>query len=254
MALLLDAPLTSTINGFDAAQANGQSVALVGGEVAPIPGYLEITAAPDGSTALRSRIHPGDALTYGGIRSEIDWIPEANAERWYVWEVFHTTGFSSAEQISFMQIHDSPDGGESPVKFPNFEFMSQGGKVFCMVPINCPAETSSAGRVPAGQQLDLVTGRWVRCALHTNWATDSTGYLEVFYDGNLLAREWFRACGYADAVGPYIKLGLYDFTHGGLSASYAAYYRNARVYSSGHAAYDVLGVQPRPIQLKQLVF
>ncbi len=254
MALLLDAPLVTSINGFDAAQAIGQSVALSGGEVSPIPGRLDICTAPDGAMGLRSLIAPSDALTYGGIRSEIDWIPEANAERWYVWEVFHPAGFAGSEQISFMQIHDSPDGGESPVKFPNFDFMTQGGKVFCMVPLNCPSEATSTGRVPAGQRVDLVTGRWVQCALHTNWATDTTGFLEVVYDGNLLAREWFRACGYADAVGPYLKLGLYDFSHGGISKEYVVWYRNCKVYSSGHTATDLMGELPSPCRLKQIVF
>ncbi len=254
MALLLDAPLTETINGFDAAQANGQSVVLSGGETVAISGYLEISTAPDGSRALLSRINPTDAETYGGIRSEIDWTPEANAERWYVWEVFHPAGFSDAEMLSFMQVHDSPDGGESPVKFPNFEFMTQGGKVFCMVPLNCPSEATSMGRVPAGQRVDLVTGRWVQCALHTNWATDTTGFLEVFYHGELLAREWFRACGYADAVGPYLKLGLYDFSHGGISETCRAWYRKVKVYSTGHTATEVLGDLPLPCRLKQIVF
>lgn len=243
MALILDAPLTSTVTGFDAAQAIGLSVD-PRGLVAPIPGRIEISISPDGSSALLSRITPTDALTYGGIRSEIDWIPEANAERWYVWQVYFPAGFSPTEQISFMQIHDSPDGGESPVKYPNFEFMTQSGMVYCTVPRDCPSEATSNGRFPGGYRVAAVTGRWVTCCLHTNWATDSTGFLECWYDGQLVAREWGRACGYTDAVGPYWKLGLYNFAGGGLSATYSAWYRNAKAYSTGHVAREVIGAEP----------
>lgn len=243
MALILDAPLTTTVTGFDAAQAVGQSVD-PRGLAAPIPGSIEINAAPDGSLALMSRITPSDAVTFGGIRSEIDWTPEANAERWYVWQVYFPVGFASSEQISFMQVHDSPDGGESPVKFPNFELMVQNGMVYCMVPLNTPSEATSNGRVPAGYRVPAVTGRWVTCALHTNWATDSSGFLEAWYDGKLIAREWGRPAGYTDAVGPYWKLGLYDFSHGGIAATLTAWYRAAKAYSTGHTAREVLGAEP----------
>lgn len=254
MAILLDAPLVTTINGFDAAQANGQSIALSGGEIAPIPGRLEITTAPDGSSALMSRINPTDTLTYGGIRSEIDYVPEANAERWYVWDVYFPTDLIPDTALSFMQIHDSPDDGESPVKFPNFEFMLLGGDVYCMVPLSAPSEATATGRRPRGTSIGAVRGRWATCAIHTNWATDTSGFLRVFYDGRLLVKEWFRACGYADAVGPYIKLGLYDFPHVGISRSYEAFYRNVKVYGTGYSVRDVLGFQPAPMRSSQLIF
>lgn len=250
MALLFSAPLTSTVTEFDAAQANGV-INDPRGLSAPIPGYLEINAAPDGSSALMSRITPADAETYGGIRSEIDDAPQANAERWYVWETFFPSDFQTTDLLTFMQIHDSPDGGESPVKYPNFEFQTQSGMVFCTVPINCPDETSSNGRFPRQQRAPLITGRWVQCALHTNWGTDTSGFLEVYYDGKLLAKEWSRACGYSDAVGPYWKLGLYEFAHAGLTSEARAWYRNAKLYSTGHTAFGVLGVNPQPTSLTQ---
>ena len=243
MALLFTAPLTSTITDFDAAQANGSSVDPRGLSVA-ISGRIEINAAPDGSAALMSRITPGDAETNGGLRSEIDYVPEANAERWYVWEIYFPPGFQTVDTLTFMQVHDSPDGGESPVKYPNFEFQTQGGYVFCTVPLNCPSETTSNGRFPQQQRTPLVTGRWVTCAVHANWGTDSSGFLEVYFDDKLLAKEWNRACGYSDAVGPYWKLGLYAFLHLGLSMEAKAWYRNAKLYSSGHSVESVIGRAP----------
>lgn len=242
MALIFSAPLTSTVSDFDAAQANGSSVD-PRGLVAPVPGYIEIRVAPDGSPALMSQIDASEAETGGGVRSEIDYVPESNAERWYVWDVYFET-ITAGDQITFMQIHDSPDGGESPVKYPNFEFQVQGGYVFATVPLNCPSEATSTGRPPPQKRVALQTGRWITCALHANWGTDSSGYLEAYYDGRLLAREMSRACGYTDATGPYWKLGLYEFAHAGVTGTSRAWYRNAKLYSTGHTARDVLGLQP----------
>ena len=250
MAVLLDAPLTGTFTGFDAAQAINTTVD-PRGLVAPIPGRIEINTAPDGATAAMSCITPSDPLTYGGIRSEFDWTPEAAhaggaaAERWYVWQVYFPQDLNPGEQISFMQIHDSPDGGESPVKYPNFEFMVQNGVVFATVPLNVPSELTSTGRPLNGVRVPVVRGRWVTCALHTNWASDVTGYLDAYFDGIRIGREWLRASGYTDAVGPYWKLGLYDFTHNGIATTYRAWYRNAKVYSTGHSEQEVLGAAPR---------
>lgn len=252
MALIFSAPLTATVTEFDAAQANGLAVD-PRGLSAPIPGFLEINEAPDGSLALMAYVSVGDMDTYGGIRAEIDYQSEAAAERWYLWEMFHPTGFNTDDVLTFMQVHDSPDDGEDPVKYPNFEFMTQGGYVFCTVPINCPSEASSNHRFPTQKRVPLVTGRWVTCAVHANWADDSSGFLECFYDGNLVAREWSRACGYSDAVGPYWKLGIYDIEHT-LATSARIWYRNARLYSGGHSALAVLGVNPMPAQLDQLLF
>lgn len=250
MALLFDAPLTSVFSEFDAAQAIGTSVD-PRGLAAPIPERIEINAAPDGTTAAMSCITPTDALTYGGIRAEFDSTPDAAhaggaaAERWYVWQVYFPSDFAPVETLSFMQIHDSPDGGESPVKFPNFEFMTQDGMVFVKVPLDAPSESTSTGR-PFGVRVPIALNRWVTCAVHTNWSsTDASGYMDAYFDGARIGREWNRASGYADAVGPYWKLGLYDFDHGGLSKSYRAWYRNAKIYSGGHTEHEILGVAPR---------
>lgn len=257
MALILDCPLTSiiparTVGQFDGVSqihaANRASNVAPGGEVVGVAGRLQIDRAPDGSPALLSRINPSDPEPFGvgsGVRSELSFPDRANGEIWYVWETFFPDGFVGTDQLTWMQVHDTPDDGESPVKYPNFEYFVQGGMVFCTVPYNCPVETTANGRPPRQQRVPVVTGRWVTAALHTNWATDSSGFLECFYDGQLVAREWGRACGWTDAVGPYLKIGLYDFTHGGISTEYSAWYRNVRIYSTGHSAQSVIGAEPR---------
>jgi hypothetical protein len=249
MALIFNEPLTTTIGSFVGAQADGVLVD-PRGTTAPIPGFIEIGTAPEGSPALMSRITPEEEISAGAIRSEINYSAEANAERWYVWEMFHPT--VPTDVLVFMQVHDTPDGGESPVKHPNFTFTIEGGMAVARVPLNAPNEGSSSGRMPVQKATPFITGRWVQCALHTNWGVNASGFLEVFYDNQLLCREWNRASGYNDAVGPYWKMGLYCID-GDLSQSYEAWYRNARLYSTGHSAQSVLGVLPRLTDLTQMV-
>lgn len=265
MALILDCPLTAiiparTVGNYDGVSqihcdTRASNVA-AGGETVGVAGKLQIDQAPDGAASMLSRIAPGDSEPFGvgsGIRSELSFPDRANGEVWFVWETFFQSGFGGTDQITWMQVHDTPDGGESPVKYPNFEFFTQGGMVFCGVPYNCPSEATANGRLPSQQRVPLVTGRWVKSALHTNFAPDGTGFIECFYDGVLVAREWNRACGWTDAVGPYLKLGLYDFTHAGIATQYSAWYRNLKVYSTGHSAESVIGVQPRLINGSQVL-
>ena len=248
MALLFSAPLTSTVTEFDAAQANGV-INDPRGLVAPIPGYLEINQAPDGSSALMSRITPADAGTYGGIRSEIDDAPQANAERWYVWETFFPSGFQTTDLLTFMQIHDSPDGGESPVKYINFGVFASATEIICRVPRDTPNETYSTDRVVG--VTPLITGRWVKCGLHARWEIDATGFIEFSYDGRMVANEWFRPSHFPDVRRPYFKAGLYN-TSGdqGLISDHSAWYRNVAIWEGPHTAAEVLGAPIAPALMR----
>lgn len=241
MAQIFSSPLTAAITGFDAITANGE---IYGGEdcvngLVDIPGYLEIGTAPDGSTAMLSRITSADALTYGGIRSEVDWTPEDNAERWYCWDMFIPSDFDSSTKFCLMQIHDSPDDGEDPVKFPNFNLILFDGHVSAYVPLDAPSEATSTSRIIG--TLPAILGRWTRCCLHTNWGIDALGFLEAAYGGKVLAKEWSRPCGYEDVVGPYLKLGLYDIFHSDFSGERSVWYRNATVHSTGESWESVTG-------------
>lgn len=249
MPLIASAPLSSVVEAFDDAEANGITID-PRGIAAPIPGRIEIAAAPDGRPALKCTLNPADTLTRFGLRSEVNYEPEANAERWYCVQVYMPLDFNppTGLQLCFMQVHDSPDDGESPVKFPNFAMYASGGLVYCRVPANAPNEGNSGSRIPVGQPARLVKGRWVDVALHTNWATGATGFLEVWYDGRLLHREWSRACGYTDAVGPYIKMGLYKFfSVETLDTEYRCWYSNWRLFGAGETYRSIWGYEPRGI-------
>lgn len=243
MTQLLNDQFSSVVSAFSSACANGIVVNPIGA-ASPIPGWIEINKCPDGSNALMIQINPSDAFSYGATRSEISIPPEPNGERWYVWDMWMDS--VPTEPLALMQIHDSPDNGESPIKHPNFGLHCIAGMMVCMVPANAPSELTSSGRALIGPAIPLVAGRWVQCALHAKWATDSSGFIEAFYDGKVLAREWNRACGYTDAVGPYWKLGLYDYAHVGITTPYRAWYRNACEYDGGNAM-TLLDIYPKNV-------
>lgn len=251
MTLLFADPMQATFGDWPLqAQAIGLANQPTAGLVAPIPTRVEIAAAPDGSSAYRCTIVPGDTVTYGGIRAHVAYDRETvhnaggAAERWYRWEMFFPLDFSADDQINFMQIHDTPDGGEGTVKYPNFELMVQGEWVFAQVPLNCPTEAQTP-RYPPGKRMPLVRGRWVTVAVHSNWSNAADGFVEVYFDNQLMVREWGRSVSYDDAIGPYWVLGMYDWNHTGLAHQYRVWYRNAKVYGSGHTAHEVLGAAPR---------
>ena len=259
MALQFDAPMQSVFADWPLqAQAIGLSNQPTAGLAAPIPTRVEIAPAPDGSNAYRCTIAPGDPLTYSGIRAHVAYMRETAhnnggaAERWYRWDMFFPVEFDAVDMLSVCQVHDTPDGGEPSVKFPNFEVMVQGENLWFWTPLHfveSPGGTQ-VPRYPSGNSRRVIRGRWVALAIHTNWSNGNDGYLEVYYDNELVVREWNSPCSYTDAIAPYWILGLYDWEHTGLAHQYRVWYRNAKVYNTGHAAHEVLGVAPRnPEQL-----
>lgn len=244
MALLFDhsfagstlpAGLTMSANGIEAVSSDDYPYG--------IAGRIYPGTAPDGSPAVCCRLTGADAEAAGALRSEFSLDKGAalvapDSERWYVWDVWLPDTHTPNVRTSICQIHDDPDDGEPVVKAPNLEFITYAGEVSIDIPKNCPTEQAGFRTLAA---VPLVTGRWVQCAMHAKWETDATGFLEIAFDGRLVGREWNRACHFADIKRPYLKLGLYDTYHGGLSGDYSAWYRNLRIYGGRHSASEVLG-------------
>ena len=227
--------LTMSANGVEAVSSDDYP--------AGISERIYLNAAPDGSPAVRCRLLGTDAEAAGAHRSEFSLdkgsaLVAPDSERWYVWEVWIPPTHTPNVKTSFCQIHDDPDDGEPIVKFPNFEFIAYAGEVSIDIPKNCPDEIAGGRTVAA---VPLVTGRWVQCAIHVNWATDVTGFLEAAFDGRVVMREWSRACHFPDLKRPYIKLGVYDLYSGGIAGDYSIWYRNLRIYGGRHSAAEVLG-------------
>lgn len=263
MAILVDCPFSaeSGFVGFNmGAEANGiTNVPVNDGRLVVVPDHIEIAPAPDGTSAYRATIYPSDQITRLGIRSEISHGRESvhanggGEERWYRVEVYFPSSSIGPDWCTLMQIHDTPDDGENPVKFMNFIIRTKDGFAHVLIPADMPNEIS-AFRSPPGRQVKLICDRWVTLALHTNFSNSNNGFMEFWYDGVLMTREWSRPYGYNDVVGPFWKVGIYDLdgNHGANPPAkiYQVWYRNAKVYGPGHTAEEVLGVAPRnPEQL-----
>lgn len=250
MAILLDAPSTSAVStAFRILASMGTTAAPTASGIA---GSMEIGAAPDGSSALQVTIRGTDPLTYGGQRSELLADPEPTAIRWYAFDIWVPSTFG-ADRISIMQIHDTPDGGESPVKFPNFEFVVRESKSLeVYVPFDCPSEATSNSRLVGA--CPLVTDRWVRCVLYCHWQSTTAGWFEAYHDGQLVCSEWWRPFRYTDVTGPYLQIGLYDLFHTGFSGQRRAWYRNIRIGDGAETYASMLGVAPSPRRLAQVPF
>lgn len=255
MALQFDDPMVTTFAAWPmAANGLGQTNVTTNGKAAPIPGAIEILPTPTGDgSGYCVTCKPGDPITYGAIRAYVAYGREAAhnngnaAERWYRWDWYFPPDFHADELISVMQFHDTPDSAELPVIFPNFEFMAQGDDLWVWTPLSCTVRGQTP-RYPPGVgiiKISSIRGRWLRCAIRCNWSNAGDGFLEVYLDDTLIVRDWFWPNAYADLIGPYWVVGIYDWTHGGLAREYKLWHRNVKIFNTGHTAQDVLGVAPR---------
>lgn len=255
MALQFQDDLQTTFAAWPmAAMGLGQTNVTTSGKTAPIPGAIEIAETPTGDgPGYRTKVAPGDTITYGAIRAAVAYGREAAhnngnaAERWYRWDWYFPPDFYAEELISVMQFHDTPDSAELPVIFPNFEFMAQGDDLWVWTPLSCTVRGQTPRYPPDAGILKIssIRGRWLRCAIRCNWSNANDGYLEVYFDDTLIVRDWFRPNAYADLIGPYWVVGIYDWTHNGLSRPYELWHRNVKIFNTGHTAQEVLGAAPR---------
>lgn len=250
MTILLSAPSTKQIStAFRILAALGTTNTPT---TAGVPGAVEIAQAPDGSSAMQMTINGTDPQTYGGTRSELLADPEPAAVRWYAFDIYIPSGFG-AGRFSIMQIHDTPDAGESPVKFPNFEFVvCDGAALEVYVPLDVPSEATANSRLVGA--CPLVTDRWVRCALYCNWQATTSAWFEAYYDGKLVCSEWWRPFRYTDTTGPYLQIGVYELFHFGFTGQRRAWYRDIRIGDSGETYTSMLGTPPAPRRHAQIPF
>ena len=246
MPIIRSAPLTADLSGFGTSEANGVQVS--GSPPPPVAGRVEIGMAPDGAPCLHARCYQGDTLTVGGLRSEIAMVADAfNAPIWYVWEMWIPSSWPrTGHPYTVMQIHDTPDAGNSVVVWPNIEMMVQDSSLLIKVPNDASNKGVSASR-------DLLTvpvkfNQWIKCAVLAHWRKDATGYFEIYYDNQLVDRRYGIQSAYSDTVGPYLKLGVYDCLHYDDFGILEAYYKNCVVRDGADGAIAAIGTTPKSAQ------
>ena len=233
---IVDYSLNGSFSGVFQLQANGLNTS---GNDSPdgIPGRLDIV---DG--VMRATVLSTDAQTSLGHRSEIRAETHHVGEYWYTWEMLIPDTWASDIAMYVMQLHDTPDGGDNP-RFPNFLLTVEGDSFVALVPsATLPTEGVNGTRVAVNK---LVKGRWYALCLHVSWQTTTSGFIELLIDREPLYKRFSTPTHYADASGPYLKLGVYDYYHIGSFAEKTAYFRNVSIWSGNDGYQQVLGGLPR---------
>lgn len=224
MTLLLSAPLGGPGGYAEAQSIQTDSFTYAPGAVPDgVPGRMEWVPDPLGQrgTVLRCQLGAwtAESGTYGN-RSEINFPSEPvtagnAAPRWYRWSCMVPSGsaFQADDRyFCIAQIHDDPDAGDG-ARWPNFSLYAGIGELLVMLPRVHPPTDGDAGSRVAGRY-PLVRDRWMDIQLGVNLSLETTGWIEVIIDGNLVVREWGHGTAYNDVAGPWHKLGVYNiFKH-----------------------------------------
>lgn len=227
-------------------QANG---VIVGVADAPtgIPGKIEIQG-----DWMVSTLDESDAWTASGLRSEMYLSPDARGEWWYNWEFMIPPGWSIDDhKFISMQIHDSPDK-ESPEYLPRHPtfliYVEQTTADTLHFVVRVPGAIlptqSQDKRIANAVPMEI--GRAYRFCLHVNWQIDSTGFRELFIDGEPIMREYNTPTTYDDATGGYLKLGVYRGSTPEDIGHRVAVYRRVQVWSGNDGYQTVMGRAPVP--------
>ena len=205
-------------------------------------GIPSVLTVEDGM--MRAFLSDDHAITTVGHRTEMYLTPDsATGENWYAWEFMlpssHWEGFTGAMTVG--QMHDSPDGGDG-ARQPNFILQMYAGSICVVGPRgSLPTEGISFDRIPVAP-LDL--DRWYSICVRINWQTTSAGFREVLIDRVPVFRQWGVATAYADALGPYFKLGIYN-TSGGDAGEKLAYFRNLTRWTGNDGYQTIIGGPPK---------
>jgi len=187
---------------------------------------------------LRCTVRESDPVTALGQRSECR--PQFNddrAEYWDAWEFMLDPDWSNDRKFTVYQIHESPDGGDAP-RAPQLVINANIDAVEANFAASMPTESTAqtvVGRVP------LKRGYWYSAVLHANWQIDSTGFIEMWVDDRPLFKLWNRATHYDDVLGPWGKIGVYDYFHVAGWGQRIAYFANYRRGDGAESYFSMTG-------------
>jgi hypothetical protein len=243
MAVIRSAPLKADLSGFAVSEGSGSQYS--GTPPQQIPNSVWIDKAPDGSTAMHAKVLQSDPLTAGGQRAEVSMVADAfNTPLWYAWEMYVPSSWpKTGKPYTVMQIHDTPDASDSVIVWPNIEMMIKDSSLLVKVANDFTNKGVSASRdlLAVPMQFD----EWVQCAVFADWRkADSAGFLEIYFNRQLVDRRYGIQSSYSDVVGSYMKLGVYDCMHYGDFGTLDAYYRNVVVRDGSDGAIAAMGGTP----------
>ena len=195
--------------------------------VQAVPGDATIVTSParQGKYAARFQVNPGDNplnCCAGSERAEAltNTGEAAGAESWWGWSTYFPSDFVATPNTSwniFTQWHNSGSSGQANIMFkvnagtsPETLFMSVIG--------GDPNSYSNRGFTLA----PLERNKWYDFVLHVKWEPDSTGFVELWLNGQqVVSKTFMPTIYYGQDV--YLKQGFYR----------AAYSQSTVLYEDG---------------------
>lgn len=203
-------------------ESNGLLLSGVGAP-AGIPGHIAKVVDPlhPGREVAALTIYDGDALNWGGLRSELSGYDEPqNTERWYSFSYMLASDWVQTEPVvKIFQIHDRADAGENGVRQPTLQITSFADGTIQIWNardadrITTPSETAPKANVDYEfrklAQWQANPGSWNSIVIHASWTHSNEGYLSIWHNSEQVFSEAGAGNTFNDERGPYFKVGTY---------------------------------------------
>ncbi|MEI9809123.1 MAG: polysaccharide lyase [Bacteroidota bacterium] len=191
-----------------------------------------------GSTAMRIEIRKTDGMVSGSIRSEITQGNDPlNQDIWYGFSIYLKDWEDDNAPESIFQWH--PD---NPFGTGTMSLWTSGGR-FTYVTSNNNNSTSATNEYT--EIGPVISNQWIDFVIHIRWATDSTGLLQVWKNGEQVID---RANVKTAAISSYFKLGINKFgwlTQESTVTQRVMYYDEVRIGNANATYNDVAPFLPR---------
>lgn len=187
-----------------------------------------------GSSALRFEVRSTDAPTSGSIRSEIALDSDPlNQERWYGFSIYLKDWVDDdAGESVFQWAPDNTSGSSS------MALLASGGR-FTYVTNNGGSNNVFADMGP------VISNKWTDFVIRIKWATDTSGLLQVWMNGNLVIN---RSGVKTTTVNSYFKAGINKFGWSNQSSAVTQrviYFDEVRIGNASATYSDVAPFLPR---------
>lgn len=237
MPLLNSYPLSTTFAGVNNLETKGMNVS---GAAYP-SGITDSFDLVNGVAKVTAR--DIDVGTYGDRRSEMSFKPQLDptGERWYTWKFMVPSTWNFNTGMAIMQIHDTPGVDHNPGRAVQFVLLLENGQLVARVPGSIATESSNSYRLVA---CPLAFDQWHSMCLHANWQSTTTGFWEMFLNRTSMFKQYGIATAYDDAIGGYLKLGIYNYYKAQGWGTKTIYFSDVNIWSGNDGYQAVMGGAP----------
>jgi hypothetical protein len=204
----------------------------------------DTTTVHSGSRALKAELYNPDKLYK---RAEVAHTYKAAIGEQYFYRFsmyMPTTGYpaNNVDGTTFTivtQWHAYPDFGLGETwRSPNLAFaMNEAGNMrintrYSDLPVNDNSTSVVVNHLDAqgNDYFVIPKGQWITFEVSVRWDYTSNGYLDIWMDGTQIV-NYSGPTSYNDAVGPYMKMGIYRTTW--ITERETIYYDNLQILKNG---------------------